>query len=155
MNTVSQLMAPSDVLLGLDVSSSDELFAAVGKHCEAMHAMSCALVSQSLVERERLGSTALGKAVAIPHARIKALATPIAVFVRPAHPIAFDTPDGMAVTGFFVLLVPERATEQHLEILAAIARMLADDGFRAGLAQSTTPEEVHTLLASWKAPSPG
>jgi PTS system nitrogen regulatory IIA component len=140
MNTVSQLITPSDVLLRLDASSGRELFEAVAKHCEAAHQLVARQIADALIAREKLGSTGLGKAVAIPHARIKGLTLPVGTFARPVRPIAFGAPDGKPVEYFFVLLVPEKATEQHLQILAVMAEMLADDKYRAGLGSCAGPE---------------
>ena len=75
----------------------------------------------SLFAREKLGSTGLGQGIAIPHGRIKGLKDALGAFVRPRQPIPFDAPDGKPVSLVFVLLVPEQATEKHLQILSELA----------------------------------
>ncbi len=85
-----------------------------------------AQVVESLNAREKLGSTGLGQGVALPHARIKNLPQAVAAFVRPKLPIPFDAPDAKPVWAMLVLLVPEHATEEHLQILAELAQMFGD-----------------------------
>ena len=87
-------------------------------------------VFDSLFARERLGSTGLGQGVAIPHGRIKGLKESIAAFVRVESPIQFDAPDGQPVSLMIFLLVPEQASQQHLDILSELTQMLSDKPFR-------------------------
>ena len=83
-------------------------------------------VFDALFARERLGSTALGEAVAIPHGRIKGLREEMAAMLRLDGAIPFDAPDGQPVRLLVFLLVPEHATEEHLEILSEAAELLSD-----------------------------
>jgi PTS system nitrogen regulatory IIA component len=96
-----------------------------------------------------LGSTALGAGVAIPHGRVKGLKQPIAAFIKLKEPIEFAAPDGEAVSILIFLLVPEKATQQHLEILSSIAQLLSDPDARKSLANETRPEQVCHLLQHW------
>jgi len=88
----------------------------VGLLFENLHGLNRALVTDSLFTRERLGSTGLGHGVAIPHGRIKGLKSPMAAVLQLAQPIAFDAPDDLPVSLLIFLLVPEAATQKHLEI---------------------------------------
>jgi nitrogen PTS system EIIA component len=115
-----------------------------------LHGLGRATVTDSLFSRERLGSTGLGHGVAIPHGRIKGLKAPMAAVFQLAQPIGFDAPDEQAVNLLIFLLVPEAATQKHLEILSEIAEMLSDSTLRAGMAGSTTAEELHGLIAGWQ-----
>jgi PTS system nitrogen regulatory IIA component len=155
MNIVAQFLAPSDVLLDLDAADKQALFEAVGRLCEAHHGMAAVLVANSLNERENLGSTGLGQGVAIPHARIKGLAQAIAAFARPKVPLEFDSPDGKPVAYFFMLLVPEEATEKHLQILADVAQLFADPKFCSRLGTSKDRDEVRQLFAESPGPTNG
>jgi PTS system nitrogen regulatory IIA component len=85
--------------------------------------------------------------MAIPHARIKGLQQAVAAFVRTRLPIPFDAPDGKPVSEIVVLLVPERATEQHLNLLAWIAQLFADPHFRERLRMCTDAAAVQRLFA--------
>jgi nitrogen PTS system EIIA component len=81
-------------------------------------------ILSALIEREKLGSTAIGAGIAIPHARIPKLKTPIACLIRLIDGIAFDALDEKEVSVFFVLLVPEEAASEHLQLLAKLAKAL-------------------------------
>ncbi|HXF46406.1 MAG TPA: PTS sugar transporter subunit IIA, partial [Burkholderiaceae bacterium] len=88
--------------------------------------------------------------VAIPHGRIKGLKEAAAAFIRLAEPVPFDAPDGRPVRLLIFLLVPEQATQQHLDILSELAQMLSDKSFRESLLTATEPAAVHALLANWE-----
>ena len=149
--TIAELLPPANVLLAVDAPTKARLFEAIGAMFEANRGLSRALVVGSLTSREKLGSTGLGQGVAIPHGRIRGLAEAQGAFVRLATPIAFDAPDGKPVGQVFVLLVPEHATEQHLQILADAAQMFCDRAFRDQLRAATAPAQVCALFAGWSA----
>jgi len=146
MNKVAKILSAEDVMLDLDVKSKLALFEAVGKLWEDHHVIDAAKVVKNLLEREQLGSTGLGQGVAIPHARIKGLTEPAAIFVRTKEPLEFDSPDSIPVSLFFVLLVPSNANEQHLQVLSEIVEMLADNKFREHLRSCQQPEHVHEIF---------
>ncbi len=106
-------------------------------------------VFDSLFAREKLGSTGLGQGVAIPHGRIKGLREAVAALIRMKEAIPFDAPDGQPVNLACVLLVPEKATDKHLQILSELAQMFSDKKFREGLLQSKNADEIHELIAGW------
>ncbi|WP_188689664.1 PTS sugar transporter subunit IIA [Silvimonas amylolytica] len=145
---ISQLLQPEDIVLDLNVSSKARLFEEIGRRLQQTHNLSVDLVVKSLHDREKLGSTALGLGMALPHARIKGLNEAIAVFVRTELALPFDAPDGKPVSNILALIVPERATQAHLEILAAIAQLFSDQDFRNKLRTCATPQEVHQLFAA-------
>ncbi len=86
-------------------------------------------IFDSLINREKLGSTGLGKGVAIPHGRLTALERPLSAFIRLDKPIEFDAADGQPVDLVFALIVPENSTEEHLQILAGIAALFSNPAF--------------------------
>lgn len=150
MNRLASILSPSQVLAQVEVTSKKRAFEEVGLLFENLHGLSRALVTDSLFSRERLGSTGLGQGVAIPHGRIKGLKAPMAAVFQLAEPIGFDAPDEQAVGLLIFLLVPEAATQKHLEILSEIAEMLSDVDLRAKLTASTSSEALFALLAGWK-----
>jgi nitrogen PTS system EIIA component len=99
--------------------------------------------------REQLGSTGVGHGIAIPHARMSQCAAPAGAFVRTKFAIPFDAPDGKPVSVFLGLIVPNKATERHLQLLATAAAMLSDSPFRDKLKSCTDRKEVGALLAAW------
>ena len=150
MNPHAAIMPASNVLGNVDASSKKRVFEQAGRLFENQHAIARSTVTDNLFARERLGSTGLGHGVAIPHGRIKGLKNPLAAVLRLAQPIAFDAPDDEPVSLLIFLLVPEAATQRHLEILSEIAEMLSDRALREGL--KTVPEAaaVHGLVAHWQ-----
>jgi len=150
MNLISKLLPPSNIVLDLEVSSKKRMFEQAGLIFENNQGVARSLVFDSLFARERLGSTGLGQGVAIPHGRIKGLREAVAAFVRLATPVPFDAPDGRPVKLLFVLLVPEQATEQHLQILSELAQMFSDRELREQLIQTQDAGGLHQLISSWQ-----
>ena len=149
MNRLSQILPPAQVLVGVDAASKKRAFEDAGLLFENLHGLNRALVADSLFARERLGSTGLGHGVAIPHGRIKGLKAPMAAVFQLATPIGFDAPDEQAVGLLIFLLVPEAATQKHLEILSEIAEMLSDSALREKLTRSQDAAALHQLIAAW------
>lgn len=148
MNPLSQILSVEQVILDLDASSKKRVFEQAGILFEARLGLARSVIFDSLFAREKLGSTGLGQGVAIPHGRIKGLKQASGAFFRLQTPVPFDSPDGRPVSLLFVLLVPEQATEQHLEILSELAQRFADRPFREALASASDPAVVLTLFQS-------
>ncbi|RMD79220.1 MAG: PTS sugar transporter subunit IIA [Gammaproteobacteria bacterium] len=102
-----------------------------------------------LMARERLGSTALGHGVAIPHSRMEGVDRELGALVRLVEPVDFDAADEGKVDLLVALLVPEASTREHLEVLAQLAEMLRDPAFREALRHGASPAAVHRLLEEW------
>ena len=150
MNRLSSILPVAQVLVGVDATSKKRAFEEAGLLFENLHGLSRALVTDSLFARERLGSTGLGHGVAIPHGRIKGLKAPMAAVVQLAQPIVFDAPDQVPVKLMIFLLVPEVATQKHLETLSEIAEMLSDPDLRLKMAESPAAQDLHQLIAQWQ-----
>lgn len=150
MNQLSRLLPASNVLLDFAASSKKRAFEQAGLIFENHQGIARAKVFDSLFARERLGSTGLGQGVAIPHGRIKGLKDAVAAFVRVSEPIPFDAPDGQPVALMVFLLVPEQATQQHLDILSELAQMLSDKSFRETLLIASDPNAVYVALTTWE-----
>jgi PTS system nitrogen regulatory IIA component len=154
MNRLASILPTAQVLVHVDATSKKRAFEEVGLLFENLHGLNRALVTDSLFARERLGSTGLGHGVAIPHGRIKGLKAPMAAVLQLAQPIGFDAPDEEPVSLLIFLLVPEAATQKHLEILSEIAELLSDAALRTKLNSSATSTELHGLIASWRSAQP-
>ena len=150
MNRLASILPREQVLVSVDVTSKKRAFEEAGLLFENLHGLSRSLVTDSLFSRERLGSTGLGHGVAIPHGRIKGLKSPMAAIMQLAVPIGFDAPDEQAVSLLIFLLVPEAATQKHLEILSEIAEMLSDAPLRDKLQTSENADLLHSLIAGWQ-----
>lgn len=103
-------------------------------------------IFERLLERERLGSTGLAGGVALPHARLPGIDDSHGAFLRLAEPVEFDALDGQPVDLVFALLVPEEATEEHLQLLSALARMFNEPDLRDRLREAE-PEQAFAILS--------
>jgi len=150
MNLISKILLPDNILLDTESTSKKRVFERVGLLFENNQQIARSQVFDSLFAREKLGSTGLGQGVAIPHGRIAKLREATAAFVKTSTPIPFDAPDGQPVNMIFVLLVPERATDLHLQILGELAQMFSDQQFRNRLNDCENSACVHQLFYDWK-----
>ncbi|MCF7203737.1 PTS IIA-like nitrogen regulatory protein PtsN [Pseudomonas oligotrophica] len=103
-------------------------------------------IFESLVAREKLGSTGFGNGIAIPHCRMVGCSAPVSAVLRLESPVDFDAIDGEPVDLLFVLLVPQAATDEHLELLRQIASMLDREDVRARLRQASTSENLYQVV---------
>lgn len=118
---------------------------------EAMGAalnLSSETIYRALLAREKLGSTAIGEGIAIPHCRINECSEAAGCVVTLQEPIDYGSADGQDVDIIFVLLVPEEATEAHLKLLAALARSFSNAEVRDRVRQTQDPEALKQLLLS-------
>jgi nitrogen PTS system EIIA component len=150
MNLIAKLLPESNVLVDLDVSSKKRVFEQVGLVFENHNSVARSEVFDSLFAREKLGSTGLGQGIAIPHGRIKGMKDAVGALVRTLQPIPFDAPDGQNVSIIFVLLVPDRATDMHLQILSELAQMFSEKPFREQLLAAPSAAELHRLITQWQ-----
>jgi PTS system nitrogen regulatory IIA component len=151
MNLISKILPLENVILDPESTSKKRVFERVGILFENQLQIARSEVFDSLFAREKLGSTGLGQGVAIPHGRVKGLRDAAAAFFKVQSPIPFDAPDGQPVNLIFVLLVPERATDLHLQILGELAQMFSDKDFREQLLDSNDPAAIHQLFTNWHA----
>ena len=143
----------SAVTLGqFQVLSEESLLSKKRVFERAAEAMGAALnlssdnIYRALLAREKLGSTAIGEGIAIPHCRINECAEAAGCLVTLQEPIDFGSIDGRDVDVIFVLLVPEEATQAHLNLLAVLARSFSNADLRNRVRQTLDPEELRQLL---------
>lgn len=149
MNLIAPLITPDTALLDLSFTSKKKLFEHAADLFAQTHGLKSTDIFTSLFERERLGSTALGCGIAIPHGRIKDLKDACGAFYRLKAPLEFDAPDNQPVSLCFILLVPKDANEQHLQILGELAQLFGDDTMRAEIQKVASPTELIALLGAW------
>lgn len=118
-------------------------------HANDAPTLSADILLQSLLARERLGSTGLGHGIAIPHCRLKNIDTVMGALITLAEPIEFDAIDGKPVDIIFVLLAPERALQEHLKALAALADLFNRAEFRQTLRAATTAEQLYRAAVAF------
>lgn len=148
MTTIARILKRESIFLDIDLSSKKRLFEQIASHVEALNGVSRQAIFSGLNLRERLGSTALGEGVAIPHARTPGLDEAVGVFVRPRNPIEFDAPDERPVTLIFALLVPEAANQSHLEVLSQLAEIFSDAKRRTALQNADQAEAILACLSN-------
>ena len=146
MNQIAKILPESNIVVDLDVGSKKRVFEQAGLLFENNQGISRATVFDALFAREKLGSTGLGQGIAIPHGRIKGLKEATGALFRLAVPVPFDAPDGEPVNLLFILLVPEAATEKHLQLLSELAQMFSSKAFRESLNAAPDAATVKDLI---------
>lgn len=144
------LLTPERTLCRAPAATKPEVLASCARFfCESINTQSntpdldADLLLQSLLARERLGSTGLGNGIAIPHCRLKNLDHVMGALITLAEPIDFDAIDGKPVDIIFVLLAPAQALQEHLNALAALAELFNHTEFRQRLRTATDAEQLY------------
>ena len=148
MSLIGNILPVSHIVLDLEVSSKKRLFEEAGLLLESESDLSRAAVFECLFAREKFGTTALGHGVAIPHGRHAEVQAATGAFIRLKEAVDFDAPDGEPVSLVFVLLVPENASGEHLEVLSALAIKLSDKAVREQLWAAENAEAAHRILTA-------
>ena len=146
MSLIGEILPLSHIVLDLEVSSKKRVFEQAGLLLENEAGLARADVFDCLFAREKLGTTGLGQGVAIPHGRHASVKKAVGAFIRTQEPVAFDAPDGKPVSLIFILLVPENATGEHLEVLSKLAAKFSQKAVREALMNAASPQEVQKLL---------
>ena len=147
MVTLDQILAPERVRSNVPAGSRKRTLQVLGEiFADADPGLSALSVFDRLIARERLGSTGLGEGCALPHARVPGLGRTLAAFLRLRRGVDFDSPDHEPVDLVFGLLVPEESTDEHLEILAAIAGVFSDERVRSSIRSVDEPARMREVL---------
>lgn len=146
MNNLDNLIYPSSVRAQAVVESKRSFFPFAGALAASALGLDASEVAEALLERERLGSTAFGRGMALPHARIAGLGGVRGLFVQIARPIDFEAIDSLAVDLVFVLLSPVDAGADHLKALAQVSRFFRDDAAVARLRGAKSAEAIYAIL---------
>ncbi|MDM8569242.1 PTS sugar transporter subunit IIA [Thiotrichales bacterium HSG1] len=148
---ISNILTPERMLCHVEVTSKKRVFEYFSKLLaqEENIKLSSHNIFDNLLVRERLGSTAIGYGVAIPHARVAKCDVTLAAFLQLEKGIDFGAIDKQPVDLLFTLIVPEKSTEEHLEILAQLASMFRKDEFRSKLRNIKDCQEKFKLLTQW------
>ena len=151
---LSELINVSRIRCDVDVQSKKRALEALSNLItQDQDQLSKADIFDSLISRERLGSTGLGYGVAIPHGRIKNCKNITGAFIQLTQGVDFDAMDNQPVDMLFALAVPEESTDEHLQVLALLASMFNDESFREKLHQSKNQQEIYQLLTEWQNPN--
>lgn len=137
-----------DILLDLDVRTKAALMHELAEVLARRARQAVPTVLGALRAREALGSTGIGRGIAVPHARMPGLVGPASCFLRLARPIAFDAVDGQPVDLVFALVGPSEGAAEHLASLAAVTRRLRDADVAARCRAARTVAEMAGLFAA-------
>jgi len=143
---LTELVTREAVLATLKASGKKQVLQEIANRARDAYGLTARRVFEGLIAREKLGSTAMGYGVAIPHARIEGLDRIVGVFARLDRPGGFEAADGEAVDLVFALLAPEEAGADHLRALARVSRFLRDAETRTKLRQTDRAEALYALL---------
>ena len=142
-----ELLNPDDVVPDLSVCSKRQLLEMLAARAAEALGVPAERVFDVLMERESVGTTGIGRGVAIPHGRLAKLARPHALFARLREPVAFDSVDNRPVDLVFVLLAPDAMGAEHLNALARISRLLRDNSICERLRQAASAADIYLTLA--------
>jgi PTS system nitrogen regulatory IIA component len=144
--TITDLVAPEAILPALKVISKKQALQELAARASALTGQNERSVFEVLLQREKLGTTAVGYGVAIPHGKLPKLEKLFGFFARLERPIDFEAMDGQPVDLIFLLLAPEHAGADHLKALARIARMLRDPSIAQNLRNSRDEAALYAVL---------
>jgi PTS system nitrogen regulatory IIA component len=150
MVSLQHILDPERTRCGVRASSKKAIFEGVAELVTAADpALDTADIIGNLLAREKLGSTGLGGGIAIPHCRLPACQQPLGVLMTLALPADFDAPDERPVDLLFVLLVPEEACQEHLDLLAAVARLFSQEPVRQALRACDSDRDLYDTVLEW------
>ncbi|HXH72781.1 MAG TPA: PTS sugar transporter subunit IIA [Mariprofundaceae bacterium] len=137
------LLTPEHVLLASTARSKRALITELAK---TLSSMDLDQVMEVVMAREQLGSTGIGHGVAIPHGRLPELSQPVVAIARHSAGVDFDAIDGQPVHIIIMLLVPEDASRQHLELLAYLARIFQQEHLRQAVMNAESIDDILQLF---------
>jgi PTS system nitrogen regulatory IIA component len=143
---LTDIIHPDEVILDLRAGDKEHLLAELARQVGARVAVNPRDIQTALGQRERLGSTGLGRGFALPHARLEGFPQIFGLFARLARPIDFEAIDGRPVDLVFLLLIPEDAGNSHVSALAAVSRRLRDETILQQLRKADTVLDLYKCL---------
>jgi PTS system nitrogen regulatory IIA component len=145
---IADLLTPDNVVADLEANDKPDLLAKLSKLAAARVPVPESDIVQALTAREALGSTGMGAGVALPHARLARVASPVGILARLREPIDFDAVDGSPVDLVFLLLLPDFPNSVQLPALACVARGLRDPSASATLRKGAGRDEMFAALSA-------
>ena len=145
--TLSDLVGPNAIIPALKVNGKKQAIQELAARAAALTGQNERAILEILLQREKLGSTAVGNGVAIPHGKLPKLGRLFGFFARLERPIDFEALDGQPVDLIFLLLAPEAAGADHLKALARVARLLRDPEVERKLRESNDADALYAVLA--------
>ena len=144
---LTDLVAPNAIIPALRVNNKKQVLQELAAKAAELSGQSERTILETLLQREKLGSTGVGSGVAIPHGKLPKLAKLFGLFARLERPVDFEALDSQPVDLVFLLLAPEAAGADHLKALARVARLLRDPDVKRKLRDSRDAEALYAVLA--------
>lgn len=148
---LTDLVSPEAVLCAVKAGSKKQALQEIAHRAAEAYGLDTRTVADGLLAREKLGSTAMGNGVAIPHARIAGLRQIVGLFARLERPVDFEAADGQGVDLVFALLAPQEAGADHLRALAKVSRLMRDPSVRAKLRETDGAGALYALVTDLSA----
>lgn len=145
---LGDLLAPQGIIPSLKAKNKKQVLQELSEKAAAITGMTAREIYDTLLQRERLGSTGFGRGIAIPHVKLRNIKKIVCVFARLAEPVDFDAHDGEPVDLVFVLLAPEHASGDHLKALARISRIVREPSVLERLRKVQGMAELRSLLTA-------
>jgi PTS system nitrogen regulatory IIA component len=147
MIDITDILAPEGVIVDLkSCSSKRQVLKELADHAAELVGIDAQRLLDALIERERLGTTAVGHGIAIPHARLDELKSVVGLFAKLDQPIDFEALDDQPSDLIFLLLAPNSADAESLKALARVSRVLRDTGLQQRLRQAVDGEAIYRML---------
>jgi len=144
---ITEILTPEMVIPELSGETKAEVLSELAQRlCSTHREIAFDRLLAVLNERERLGSTAIGDGIAIPHGKIRGITQILGAFGRSTRGLDFDSLDGNPTHLFFLLIAPEESTSLHLKALARVSRLFKDGAFRQHLLEARNAGELYRLL---------
>ena len=145
--TIAALLSKDNIFIGPEIKSKKRLLEFIANQStSALEEYTKNKLYCNLLDRERLGSTGLGRGFAVPHARIADLDEAFGVFIKLNQAIKFEAPDNLPVDLVFAIVIPEQATDQHLQILSALAKIFSQPEVCEAIRQAESREEIINFI---------
>ncbi len=146
--TISALLSPQKIFIDTEVTSKKKLLELIANIVADRTQLGQSVIYSNLLNRERLGSTGLGDGFAVPHARVPDLDKTVGCFFRLKEPVNFESPDNLPVDLVFTIVIPQEATEEHLLILSALAKIFSRAEVCEAIRGAANKEEIATIIRS-------
>jgi len=147
---IIDILSKDSIISNGDFASKRQLLEELAKVASRQTGLDERIVFDALLERERLGTTGVGKGVALPHTRLSGLDKIFCAFIK-SEPVSFDAVDGKPVDLIFLLLAPEESGADHLKALAKLSRILRDEMAAEGLRQAKSTDDIYALIEKYDA----
>jgi len=151
---LTDLLSPDSVICNLRAASKKLVLQDLARRAAVVTGLSERAIFDTLLEREKLGSTAVGHGIAIPHGKLAELDRLYGLVAKLEHPIDFDSADDQPVDLVFLLLAPEAAGADHLKALAKVSRLLRDEGMCDLLRHAKTSSALYELVTEPQSAAP-